>query len=221
MSLVTAAQLQRFAPGCDFMALGQAFDRECVRVAINTPRRIRHFMAQLYVESAGLKRLEESLTYSAARLCEVWPSRFPTIAAAAPYAGKPQALAEKVYGGRLGNNEAGDGWRFRGRGFMQITGRANYGRAEALSGLPLVAQPDLAAVPANAVRLAADYWDLHGINALVDQDAGETGFLATCERLAANEDDDVAQARRAINGGAIGLAEAKAALLRAAAVWPG
>jgi putative chitinase len=220
MALVTALQLQRFARGCDYMALGQAFDRQCQRAEINTNRRIRHFMAQLYVESGGLVRLEESLNYSAQRMVEVWPSRFPTLAAAAPFAHNPQALAEKVYGGRFGNLP-GEGWKFRGRSFGQLTFRNNYAEMEAWTGLPLTTNPDLALQPAIAVQIAAEFWVRHGLNAVVDADPTETGFLATTAALHANEDDDVRQARRIINGGDIGLADAKAALIRAAVVWPG
>ena len=80
------------------------------------------FLAQILHESAMLERLEEGLSYSAERLCAVWPGRFPTIAAAQPYARNPDALANKAYGGRLGNTQPGDGWRFRSRGLMQVTG---------------------------------------------------------------------------------------------------
>ncbi|MGZ3277298.1 MAG: glycoside hydrolase family 19 protein [Caulobacteraceae bacterium] len=220
MPLVSALQLQHFARSCDYQALGGPFDRECARAEINTNRRIRHFMAQNYVESAGLTRLEECMNYSAERLVQVWPGRFPTVAAAAPFAHNPRALAERVYGGRMGNR-AGEGWLFRGRSFNQLTGRDNYGQMESWTGVPLTANPDLALQPAIAARISAEYWLRHGLNAVVDADSGETGFLATTAALHANEDDDVRQAREVINGGAIGLQDTKAALIRAAAIWPG
>lgn len=88
----------------------------------------------------------ENLNYTAKRLTAVWPARFKTAAAAAPYAHNPEALANKVYGGRFGNGPeaSGDGWRYRGRGFVQITFRDNYKRLGDAMGIDLVGNPDLA-----------------------------------------------------------------------------
>lgn len=87
----------------------------------------------------------ENLNYtSAARIRQVWPSRFPSEAAAKPFAGNPQALANKVYGGRMGNVGVDDGWTYRGRGFVQITGRDNYARAGRKLLADLVRRPELA-----------------------------------------------------------------------------
>lgn len=88
--------------------------------------RLAMFLAQLGHESSDLTRLEEGLSYSAERLRQVWPSRFPTIESAQPFARNPEALANNVYGGRMGNTKPGDGFRFRGRGPIQLTGRSNY-----------------------------------------------------------------------------------------------
>lgn len=96
------------------------------RWGIDTPARVAHFLAQVGVESGGLARVEENLSYSAERLMTVWPSRFKTLAAAQAYARNPEALANKVYGGRMGSTQPGDGWRYRGRGLKQLTGRNNY-----------------------------------------------------------------------------------------------
>ena len=93
-------------------------------------------LAEAHHETGGqMQPVSENLNYSARRLTEVWPSRFPTIAAAAPFANNPQRLANKVYGGRLGNVDPGDGWLFRGRGLAQITGRENYARF-GIAGVP-------------------------------------------------------------------------------------
>lgn len=88
--------------------------------------RLAMFLAQLGHESSDLSRLEEGLSYSAERLRQVWPSRFPTVESAQPFARNPEALANNVYGGRMGNTKPGDGFRFRGRGPIQLTGRSNY-----------------------------------------------------------------------------------------------
>ncbi len=104
------------------------------RWSIDTPQRAAYFLAQVSVESAALSRLEEDLSYSAERLCVVWPSRFKTLSAAQPYARNPEALANRVYSGRMGNTAADDGWRYRGRGLKQLTGKSNYAEyAEAAS----------------------------------------------------------------------------------------
>lgn len=118
----------------------------------------RAFLGQVLHESAMLERLEENLNYSAERLCKVWPSRFRTLAEARPYERNPEALANKVYGGRLGNVMAGDGWRYRGRGCMQITGRANYTAMEKVSGLALTTNPDLLTQPLPALQASVAWW---------------------------------------------------------------
>lgn len=87
---------------------------------------LHEFLPNVLHESAEFTRLEENLNYSAKRLTEVWPTRFPNIAAAAPFANNPRALANKVYGGRMGNEQRNDGWDFRGGGAIQLTGRGMY-----------------------------------------------------------------------------------------------
>ena len=94
--------------------------------------RLHFFLAQIGHESGGLRVTEENLNYSAARLRQVWPSRFPDLASTQGFAGNPQALANKVYGGRLGNTAPTDGWSYRGRGFIQ----ALYPRKRACVGIP-------------------------------------------------------------------------------------
>lgn len=108
-------------------------------------------LAEAYHETGGrMQPVEENLNYSARRMGQVWPKRFPTTASAQPYAGNPRALANKVYGGRLGNVAPDDGWRYRGRGLAQITGRANYSK------FGLAANPDAASDMAMAVRILFD-----------------------------------------------------------------
>lgn len=133
--------------------------------------RLHVFLAQIGHESAGLTRRVESLTYTRAEtLMRVWPSRFPTRASALPFVRSPAALAEKVYGGRadLGNTRSGDGARYLGRGWLQITGRFNYREMGRRIGIDLEASPERAAEPAVAVAAACAYWTARNINAACD-----------------------------------------------------
>lgn len=219
-TLITAAQLRQFSMRCDYMALAPALNREAIRCEINTPRRLRHWLANLHHESLGLTRLEENLNYSAKRLTEVWPKRFPTLASAQPYALNPRALAEKVYGGRMGNTKPGDGWKYRGRSLQMLTGEDNYARASVWTGLDLRANPDLAARPDVSAKISADFWRVEGLNEVVDADAGERTISDVRARILANEEDDLRQARQRVNGGLIGLDDVRNQLLRAASIWP-
>lgn len=134
-------------------------------------QRVPEFVAQIAVESARLTRLQENLNYTTAhRLMEVWPRRFPTYASALPYVRNPEALANLVYGNRadLGNTEPGDGWRYRGRGLKQITGRANYTEYQGASQVPCVVDPDLLLDPVIAADSAGWFWHSRGCDALAD-----------------------------------------------------
>lgn len=122
---------------------------------------IDDFLGQILHESGLLERIEEGLSYSADRLCVVWPSRFPSLASAAPYARNPEALANRVYGGRMGNTEPGDGYKFRGRGVLQVTGRANYEVVGKAIGIDLVEDPDQLAEPTIALRASIAWWEGH------------------------------------------------------------
>ncbi len=111
------------------------------------PSRFRQlgFLSTAYEESGGFTVLQENLNYSAARACAIFPRIFPTVEDAAPYAYQPEKFADKVYGGRMGNAGADDGWRYRGQGLIQITGAANFAFLQRLIGLPLLAQPAMVA----------------------------------------------------------------------------
>ena len=105
-------------------------------------------LSEAYHETgAAMQPVSENLNYSAQRLTQVWPKRFPTLSAAKPYANNPQRLANKVYGGRLGNNGPDDGWLYRGRGLAQITGKANYAK------FGIAGTPEKASEMATAVRI--------------------------------------------------------------------
>jgi putative chitinase len=174
--------------------LGSTAYRDFQEAEITTCLRIAHWFAQFGHESLDFTSFEENLHYTAKRLCAVWPKRFPSIESAAPFAGNPQALANKVYGGRMGNNAPGDGWKYRGRG-PQITGKENYRLAERGTGLPLIANPALAALPENFTLLACDYWDRQSCNRFADR-------------------DDLERITETVNGGRIGLSERRALLLK-------
>lgn len=186
----------------DLGALGLAIGTGCAATlagaGITTELRLAHFLAQTATETQGYKGLEENLSYSAAGLMATWPGTFPTEKATRGYVMNPEALALKVYSGRMGNGPAasGDGWDFRGRGLIQLTGRNNYTAREAESGVPLLTMPDLAADPGMSVRLACLYWTSRAINTAADA-------------------DDLAKVRKRVNGGSNGLADAKIHLARA------
>ncbi|WP_104663406.1 hypothetical protein [Ensifer adhaerens] len=147
-------------------------------------------LAEVHHETGGTMRpLEENLNYSARRLTQVWPARFPTLASAEPYAGNPRKLANRVYGGRLGNVEGDDGWAFRGRGLAQITGRANYGK------FGLVETPDRACDPATAIRILFD-----GMMQGLFTGKRLTDFDAVDSRSASPSDYRYAASRAIING---------------------
>lgn len=205
--LPTASTIER-AIGCAGW-LAKRFElplREaCARFGIDTPKRLAAFYAQIGHESASLSRTVENLNYSARGLLRTWPSRFDA-ALAERFARKPEAIANHVYGGRMGNGPelTGDGWRYRGRGLIQITGKANY---EAITELlvnqkppdavpDFVLQPELLESPQWAAMTAGAYWHDHDLNALAD--AG-----------------DLDRMTRIINGGLNGLADRKARYARA------
>lgn len=192
------------AVGCT-RALGATWAKhiaEACRLAeISTPARLAFFLAQVGHESMGLSRTVENLNYGAEGLLATWPSRF-NATTAAQLARKPQQIAERVYGGRLGNSAAGDGWRYRGRGLIQNTGRANYEAARdglrlLVAGCPdFVADPDALSEPRWAALAAGAYWRDHSLNELADR-------------------GDFDASTRRINGGMTGAADRRARYDRA------
>lgn len=170
---------------------------------VDTPARVAAFIAQVGHESAQLTRCLEDLTYSAQRLALVWPRRFrsaegsPT-ALAREIAYQPERIANIVYAGRNGNGDeaSGDGWRFRGRGLLQVTGRSNYRAVGEGLAQPFVARPQLLGEPRWACRSAAWWWQSRGLNELADAERFE-------------------DLTRAINGGLTGLEERRALWRRA------
>jgi putative chitinase len=157
--------------------------------------RLCHWMGQFAHESRGFTDFEENLSYSAERLCKVWPHRFPTFKSALPYARNPEALANRVYSLRMGNQQPGDGWKYRGRG-PQLTGKENYANAQERTGLALIDRPELAAQPENFVLLACDYWNAKNCNRAADA-------------------DNLVLVTKRINGGSIGIQERRLLVLKA------
>lgn len=141
---------------------------------IDTPLRIVAFLAQVAHESAGFTRLTEDLNYSPGRLLAVFGKRF-TPAESIDFAHDDVRIAERVYGGRNGNGPegSGDGYRYRGRGFLMLTGRANYRATGKRIRELLEEDPDRAAIPEVAAVVAADYWAFNGCNELADAEKYE------------------------------------------------
>jgi len=125
------------------------------------------FLAQLAHESALFERLVENLNYtSAQQIRRTWPRRFANISVAVAFVRKPERLANFVYANRLGNGDAasGDGWKYRGRGLIQVTGKDNYRDAGEALGLPLLEEPELLEEPVRAAAAAGWYWNFHDLN---------------------------------------------------------
>lgn len=162
-----------------------------------TRLRLAHFLAQCCHETAGLTKLRESLNYTTAdRLMAVWPKRFRTRAAAEPFVRSPRDLANLVYGGRMGNVGLDDGWRYIGRGLLQITGKDMYAQVGDAIGVDLVANPELVALEDHAVAAALAVWK-----------------IKDCDEHA--DVDDIAGVTRRINGGLHGLEDRREWLRRA------
>ena len=160
------------------------------RFEIDTPPRMAAFTAQLAHESGQLQRWTENLNYRWERLRQVFPKYFASDAEARAFDRKPERIANRVYAGRMGNGPepSGDGWRYRGRGPIQITGKDNYRACGSAIGVDLVGDPDLLATPGPGCLAAAWFWARNGLNTLAD--AGD--FVTITRR---------------INGGLNGLAE--------------
>ncbi len=146
---------------------------------INTTKRAAAWLGQLMAESGKFQLLEESLNYSAKRLLEVFPTRF-TSTQAKQYAQKPQAIANRVYSNRMGNGDeaSGDGWKYRGRGLIQLTGKNNYAAASQALNHDFINDPNALLEPDWAALSAAWFWNTHGCNELADK-SDYTGVTKT------------------------------------------
>lgn len=168
---MNTSELPRLVPEEYRAALADAMEL----YEITTPKRVTAFIAQIAHESARFTRMVESLNYSPQRLLQVFPKHFLP-AEAVHFAHDERRIANRVYGGRMGNGTeaTGDGFRFRGRGFIMLTGRNAYRNAGKHLGEPLEDEPERAAQPNIAALIAADYWATRGCNDLADADKYET-----------------------------------------------
>ena len=185
--MVTSEKLQQLHIGPQWVdSLNETFNR----FDINTPRQQAAFIGQLSHECGNFKILEENLNYRAETLVKLWPKRFPTLEFAKQYERNPRKIANSVYSNRMGNRDeaSGDGYRFRGRGCIQLTGHANYFHAGKALGVDFVMEPELVATPKYAAMTAGWFWSTHD-----------------CNRLA--EAADWPSLTKKINGGTIGLSD--------------
>ncbi len=181
----------------------------CQEFEINTPQRVAGFLAQTSHESGGYTMLSENLNYRAATLAACWPNRFAVLgpdkkpirengklvptAVANSIAGKPELIANLVYSSRMGNGpaESGEGWKYRGRGLKQLTGKFNYEKCGQALGIDLVGNPDLLLEPMAAARSAGWFWKANNLSAFADI-------------------DDIKGMTKKINGGLIGYEQRQA-----------
>ena len=166
--MVNAEQLAKLKIGPEWVgALNDTFNK----FNINTALRQAAFIGQCAHECGNFRVLEENLNYRAATLMRLWPKRFPTQEIADSYAGNPKKIANMVYSSRMGNRDesSGDGYRFRGRGCIQLTGSNNYFHAGKALGVDLWANPDLVGTPEYAALTAGWFWDTHNCNTLASQ----------------------------------------------------
>lgn len=187
--MINAEQLQQITDCTPKLAATYAplINRFAPKYGIDTPVKLSMFIAQVAHESGSFKRLVENLNYSAIGLLATWPSRYNSVTANQHHR-KPELIANHVYGGRMGNTNRGDGWRYIGRGLIQLTGFDNYFAFERATMHPVTADPTLLQDPAVAVESACWFWQENGLN--------------TCA-----EWGDVKSCTRKINGGLNGLAD--------------
>lgn len=157
------------------------------RYGIDSPLLVAHVMAQISHECGAGRDVVENLNYTAKRITEVWPTRFKTLADAAPYSGNPRALGNKVYNGRMGNRPGtDDGYNFRGRGGSQTTGREGYERVAKATKIDVVSNPDLLIDPRYFLECSV------------------SDFI-NCGCLPYAKADDILNVTKQLNGGTIGL----------------
>ncbi len=203
--MITAETLRKFAPKIKDPELhAAALEAARQNSSVTTPRRLCHFMGQIFIETNGFANMVENLNYKQPdRLDAIFSAVRGADDARSLIARGPEAIANRVYANRLGNGseESGDGWRYRGSGYKQLTGRSNYREIGEIIDLDLEADPESAREPNAAARVAFAFWDVRGCSALAD-----TG--------------DVEGVTEKVNGPAkLGLQERRAATAKALGIW--
>lgn len=191
--MITKDQLAQLLPGNPYLDhWADALNEILPEYEINTPRRVAAFIAQCAHESGGFRALKENLNYKAESLCKVFPKYFPSLDLANQYAHQQEKIANRIYGGRMGNGpeESGDGFRYCGRGLIQLTGKSNYTAfAESLE-MPVEDVPEYLATFEGAIQSACWFWETNNLNQYADH-------------------DDILTMTKRINGGTIGLEDRK------------
>ena len=166
----------------------EALNKILPEYEINTKERIVGFLAQTGHESGGYTKFVENLNYRAEGLCSTWPKRFPTLASAKPYARTPEKIANKVYANRMGNGieSSGDGWKYKGRGLLQLTGKANYQNLAAAIGKSLEDTVTFCGTIEGIVTSSCWFWSVNNLNEFCDK-------------------NDFVGLSKVINGGIIGM----------------
>jgi putative chitinase len=195
----TQDQLQQFLPNNPHLPHWyEALVKVLPDYDLTTVPRVASFLGETYVESAGYTAIQENLNYRPETLMKTWPSHFPTEEIATQYGHHPEQIANRAYAGRMGNGDeaSGDGWKFCGRGLIQLTGRANYSKfAESLS-MNVDDVPDFLQTFEGCVQSACWFWEANNLNQYADANA-------------------IDHESRIINGGTLGLQERRAAYERA------
>lgn len=174
-------------PDVVFPHLQKAFDK----FQINTGLRVSHFLAQVIHESGNFKYLSENLNYSADGLKKIFPKYFPGTLSES-YARQPEKIASKVYANRMGNGDENskDGFKFKGRGYIQLTGKTNYTNFGKSINEDIISNPSKLATPEYGVLSAAWFWSVNGLNEIADK---------------GNSKEIVTKITKKVNGGTIGL----------------
>lgn len=186
--ILTLPQLKQMVNNRHIDHWYRAFQQLLPDYDINTPLRVAHFIAQCAHESGSFNFIEENLNYRAASLMSTFKKYFPTLELAQQYERKPERIANRVYANRMGNGDeaSGDGWRYRGRGLIQLTGKDNYTFFAGSLGIPVEEAADYMATFEGAAQSACFFWEQNKLNRFADA-------------------NDVRGLTRAINGGFIGL----------------
>jgi putative chitinase len=189
MSVLTLNQLKQLVPNAPHInEWHEALDQLLEDYGIDTPQRVAHFIAQCAHESGNFRFIRENLNYSAAGLQGTFRKYFPTLELAQQYQRQPERIANRVYANRMGNGDeaSGDGWRYCGRGLIQLTGKDNYTFFAGSLGIPVEEAAEYLATFEGAAQSACFFWEQNKLNRFADA-------------------NDIKGLTRAINGGQIGL----------------